>query len=249
MLNGNVLAVTSGKGGVGKSSLSVNLALALASLGKTVAIIDLDIYGFSIPKILDITTKPKTLNGKIIPVESHGIKIMSMGFLVQNNEPIVWRGPMLSKMIEHFTKDVMWGEMDYFILDMPPGTGDVALDLHLLIPESKELVVTTPHKAAAFVAERAGSMALKRSREIVGVVENMSYFAPSDGIGKYYIFGKGGGEELAASLGSELLAQLPIQEPDENSAAPAVAAENSPLHEAYLKLAENIDMKFRKQAE
>jgi ATP-binding protein involved in chromosome partitioning len=244
MLKGNVLAVTSGKGGVGKSSLSVNLALALKKLGKSVAIIDLDIYGFSIPKILNIDFKPKTFNGKIIPVETHGIKVMSMGFLVKGNDPIVWRGPMLGKMIEHFTKDVLWGELDYFILDMPPGTGDVALDMHLMIPESKEIVVTTPHKAAAYVAERAGSMAIKSNHEVIGIVENMSYFSPPETSEKYYIFGKGGGEELASQLNVDLLAQLPIQEPDESSEAPAIAAENSPLQEAYGKLAKTIDAKF-----
>ncbi len=244
MLKGNVLAVTSGKGGVGKSSLSVNLALALQKLGKSVAIIDLDIYGFSVPKILNIDFKPKTFNGKIIPVETHGIKVMSMGFLVNGNDPIVWRGPMLGKMIEHFTKDVLWGELDYFILDMPPGTGDVALDMHLMIPESKEIVVTTPHKAAAFVAERAGTMAIKSNHEVIGVVENMSYFTPPESKEKYFIFGKGGGQELATQLGVDLLGQLPIQEPDESVEAPAIAMEGTPLQEEYVKLARTIDLKF-----
>ncbi|WP_285228945.1 Mrp/NBP35 family ATP-binding protein [Mesobacillus foraminis] len=243
MLKGNVLAVTSGKGGVGKSSMSVNLALALQELGKSVAIIDLDIYGFSIPKILDIDYKPKTFNGKIIPVESHGIKVMSMGFLVKDNEPIVWRGPMLGKMIQHFTEDVLWGELDYFILDMPPGTGDVALDMHLMIPESKEIIVTTPHKAAAFVAERAGVMAIKSKHEVIGVVENMSYFSP-DGVQKYFIFGSGGGEVLADQLHVDLLAQLPIQEPAESSETPAIAIGGTPLHMEYMNLAKVIDSKF-----
>ncbi|MCM3585654.1 Mrp/NBP35 family ATP-binding protein [Mesobacillus maritimus] len=244
MLKGNVLAVTSGKGGVGKSSLSVNLALALQKLGKSVAIIDLDIYGFSIPKILNIDYKPKTFNGKIIPVETKGIKLMSMGFLVNGNDPIVWRGPMLGKMIEHFTKDVLWGELDYFILDMPPGTGDVALDMHLMIPESKEIVVTTPHKAAAYVAERAGSMAMKSNHEVIGVVENMSYFTPPNGDEKYFIFGKGGGEELASQLGVELLGKLPIQEPNESNDAPSIAKEGTQLERAYLNLAQKIDEKY-----
>jgi len=244
MLKGNVLAVTSGKGGVGKSSLSVNLALALQKLGKSVAIIDLDIYGFSIPKILNIDYKPKTFNGKIIPVETKGIKLMSMGFLVNGNDPIVWRGPMLGKMIEHFTKDVLWGELDYFILDMPPGTGDVALDMHLMIPESKEIVVTTPHKAAAYVAERAGSMAMKSNHEVIGVVENMSYFTPPNSDEKYFIFGKGGGEELASQLGVELLGKLPIQEPNESNDAPSIAKEDTQLERAYLNLAQKIDEKY-----
>lgn len=192
---------------------------------------------------MNIDYKPKTFNGKIIPVESRGIKVMSMGFLVKDNEPIIWRGPMLGKMIQHFTEDVLWGELDYFILDMPPGTGDVALDMHLMIPESKEIVVTTPHKAAAFVAERAGVMAIKSKHEVIGVVENMSYFSP-DGTKKYFIFGSGGGETLADQLNVDLLAQLPIQEPDESSSAQAIAKEDTPLHKEYLSLAKMINAKF-----
>ncbi|WP_345840680.1 Mrp/NBP35 family ATP-binding protein [Bacillus sp. P14.5] len=243
MLAKHVIAVTSGKGGVGKSTVSTNLAISLARRGKNVALIDLDIYGFSIPKIMNLTDRPKTFNGKIIPVESHGVKIMSMGFLIKNNEPVVWRGPMLGKMVEHFSKDVMWGELDYCILDMPPGTGDIALDMHHHIPQSKEIIVTTPHQTAALVAERAGTMALKAKHDILGVVENMSYFQPMDSQTKYHLFGTGGGEILAETLRADLLAQLPIQEPDTDSETQAIYEEGSLLFEHYENLASLIEKK------
>ncbi|WP_347709310.1 Mrp/NBP35 family ATP-binding protein [Bacillus sp. FJAT-47783] len=240
MLTGQVIAVTSGKGGVGKSTVSTNLAVSLARRGKNVALIDLDIYGFSIPNIMNLKDRPKTFNGKIIPVESNGVKVMSMGFLIKNNEPVIWRGPMLGKMVEHFSKDVMWGELDYCILDMPPGTGDIALDMHHHIPQSKEIIVTTPHQTASIVAERAGTMAFKAKHDILGVVENMSYFQPGEGEKKYYLFGTGGGEVLAETLGTDLLAQLPIQEPDQHSDTPAIYKEDSLLFQHYENLASLI---------
>ncbi len=241
MLTGEIIAVTSGKGGVGKSTVSVNLALSLARLGKQVALIDLDIYGFSVPKILNLTSKPKTMNSKIIPVESHGVKVMSMGFLVKGNDPIVWRGPMLGKIVEHFAKDVIWGELDYAILDLPPGTGDVALDLHHMIPNSKEIIVTTPHPAATHVAERAGTMALKTKHEILGVVENMSYFTPPGSLEQYFLFGKGGGDQLAQELHSEVIARLPIEEPTAGSITPSVYEPGSLLFDHYLSLGKTVD--------
>jgi ATP-binding protein involved in chromosome partitioning len=241
MLSGSVIAVTSGKGGVGKSTVSVNLATALARSGKNVALIDLDIYGFSVPNIMNISSRPKTINQKIIPIEAHGVKVMSMGFLIKGNDPVVWRGPMLGKMVEHFTKDVMWGELDYVVLDMPPGTGDVALDMHNFIPQSKEIIVTTPHQTATHVAERAGTMAIKSEHEIIGVVENMSYFQPIEGQDKYYLFGKGGGEALAENLHTEVLARLPIQEPQEGSPTPAIYEEGTQLYTEYNKLAAKIN--------
>ncbi|WLR42367.1 Mrp/NBP35 family ATP-binding protein [Bacillus carboniphilus] len=247
MLTGTIIAVTSGKGGVGKSTVAANLAIALARQGKQVALIDLDIYGFSIPKILDIENRLKTINGKIIPIESHGVKVISMGFLIKNNEPVVWRGPMLGKMVEHFSKDVMWGELDYCILDMPPGTGDVALDLHHYIPESKELIVTTPHQTASFVAERAGVMAIKSKHEIVGVIENMSYFQPKDSDQKYYLFGEGGSEEVAKSLQSVVIAKLPIEEASNNRATTAIYQEGSILFDHYNQLAQVINERVHSQ--
>ncbi|RXT05793.1 Mrp/NBP35 family ATP-binding protein [Ammoniphilus sp. CFH 90114] len=247
MLNGEIIAVTSGKGGVGKSTVSVNLALSLARLGKNVALIDLDIYGFSVPKILNLTSKPKTMNGKIIPVESHGVKVMSMGFLVKGNDPIVWRGPMLGKIVENFVKDVLWGELDYAILDLPPGTGDVALDLHHFIPQSKEIIVTTPHPTATHVAERAGTMALKTKHDILGVIENMSYFIPPASEEKFFLFGKGGGDQLATDLHTEVIARLPIEPPREGSATPSVFEQGSELYNHYMKLAEKVDQLSKQQ--
>lgn len=241
MLTGTVIAVTSGKGGVGKSTVSVNLALSLARRGKQVALIDLDIYGFSVPKILNLTSKPKTMNGKIIPVESHGVKVMSMGFLVNGNDPIVWRGPMLGKMVEHFTKDVIWGKLDYVILDLPPGTGDVALDMHHFIPQSKEIIVTTPHPTATHVAERAGTMAINTKHEILGIVENMAYFTPPNSQEIYYLFGKGGGDYLADQLNSEVIARLPIEPIQEGEAPSPIYTEGSTLYEHYMKLAETVE--------
>lgn len=242
MISGEVIAITSGKGGVGKSTVSVNLACSLARMGKSVAIIDLDIYGFSIPKILDITYKPKTFNGKIIPVESHGVKVMSMGFLINGNEPVVWRGPMLGKMVQHFTDDVIWGDLDYCILDLPPGTGDVALDMHQYIPESKEIIVTTPHHTATHVAERAGTMAINTNHQILGVVENMSYFTPPGSEEKYYIFGTGGGDSLAKSLKTDVFTRLPIEAPGENNSS--IYEEGSVLYSHYMEFAKKVDELF-----
>ncbi|WP_260471923.1 Mrp/NBP35 family ATP-binding protein [Bacillus salinus] len=241
MLSGTVIAITSGKGGVGKSTVSTNLAISLAKLGKAVALIDLDIYGFSIPKIMKIDGKPKTFNGKIIPIESHGVKVMSMGFLINNNDPVVWRGPMLGKMVEHFSKDVLWGELDYVILDMPPGTGDVALDMHHFIPQSKEIIVTTPHQTATHVAERAGTMAIKAKHDVIGVVENMSYFQPPNSDEKFHIFGSRGGELLAETLHTTLLAQLPIEPPRADEEELSIYEEGTVLFEHYQSLAEKID--------
>ncbi|WP_209125244.1 Mrp/NBP35 family ATP-binding protein [Alkalihalobacillus sp. BA299] len=249
MISGNVIAITSGKGGVGKSTVAVNLALALSRLNKRVAIMDLDIYGFSVPKMLNITDRPKTINNKIIPVGSHGLSVMSTGFMVPGNSPIVWRGPMLGRMVEHFFKDVIWGQLDYVILDMPPGTGDVALDLNHMLPECKEIIVTTPHPTATHVAERAGTMAQNTNHDILGVIENMAYFEPPiENAEKYYLFGKGGGEALAKTLETNVLASLPMAVPNENGEVPIIYDETSNLFPHYNDLASQIDRLFIKQA-
>ncbi|QHE53831.1 Mrp/NBP35 family ATP-binding protein [Pontibacillus sp. HMF3514] len=248
MLSGEVIAVTSGKGGVGKSTVSVNLAIALARKGFDVALIDLDIYGFSVPKMMNLTNRPKTFNGRIIPIESHGVKVMSMGFLVKDNDPVVWRGPMLGKMVEHFKNDVTWGKLDYCIIDMPPGTGDVALDLHHHIPQSKEIIVTTPHQTASLVAERAGKMTIKANHDILGIVENMSYFQPKDKSEKYYIFGKDGGDLLADTLDTDVLARLPIEEPNEMTQTPSIYEGNSNLSHHYDQLAARVDNMIAQKA-
>ncbi|WP_404328527.1 Mrp/NBP35 family ATP-binding protein [Mesobacillus maritimus] len=239
MLSGNILSVVSGKGGVGKSTVAANLAVSLGRQGKSVALIDFDIYGSSIPSMLNISNGPKSMNNRIIPVESHGIKVMSMGFIVKNNDPVVWRGPMLGKVIQHFIEDVIWGPLDYVVIDMPPGTGDVAMDVSRLIPKSNQLLVTTPHPTASHVAERAGKMAANQ-HSILGIIENMAYFQPPNYDDKYYIFGKGGSERLASDLGTKIMAQLPILAPEEDDFEPSIYKKGSLLFDKYEELANNV---------
>ncbi len=211
-----VLAVTSGKGGVGKSSMTANLAAAMAAAGLKVGVMDADIYGFSIPRMLGVTHEPQVINGMIIPpVGASGVKVMSIGMFVPDGQPVIWRGPMLHRALQQFLADVFWGDLDVLLIDMPPGTGDVAISIAQLLPNSEILVVTTPQVAAAEVAERAGSIAAQTKQKVVGVVENMSYLPQPDG-SRLEIFGSGGGQSvsarLAAQLGYEipLLAQVPL---------------------------------------
>ena len=236
------LAVASGKGGVGKSTVSVNLAISLARLGKKVGIVDADIYGFSVPDMMGIEKRPIVRGDKIIPVERFGVKVISMGFFVEDNAPVIWRGPMLGKMLNHFFTEVEWGDLDYLVLDLPPGTGDVALDVHSMLPSCKEVIVTTPHPTAAFVAARAGAMALRTEHEIIGVVENMSYFESKVTGEKEYVFGKGGGEKLAAELQTEVLGQIPLQQPDWNTEefAPSVYDEDHKIGVIYKQIAQQV---------
>ncbi|EAG9319770.1 P-loop NTPase [Listeria monocytogenes] len=235
------LAIASGKGGVGKSTVSANLAVALAKQGKKVGLLDADIYGFSIPVLLGTTESPRKENGQIIPVETQGIQMISMDFFVEPGEPVIWRGPMLGKMIKMFLEEVRWGKLDYLLIDLPPGTGDVALDIHTLIPKCNELIVTTPHYAAASVASRAGYMAAKNNHKIIGVIENMSYLTLADGQ-VLKVFGQGGGEKVAADLETQLLIQMPIEqpEPNENGYISAVFDPSSISGKAYKTLAEKI---------
>lgn len=236
------IAIASGKGGVGKSTVSVNLATSLARLGKRVGLVDADIYGFSVPDMMGITHRPVVRGERIIPVERLGVKVISMGFFVEDNAPIIWRGPMLGKMLTSFFQEVEWGELDYLLLDLPPGTGDVALDVHNMLPACKEIIVTTPHPTAAFVAARAGAMAIKTDHEVIGVVENMSYFESKVTKEKEYVFGRGGGEKLAEELQTELLGQLPLQQPDwnEEDFAPSIYEEDHPLGQIYKDIAKKV---------
>ncbi|EPU3314352.1 P-loop NTPase [Listeria monocytogenes] len=235
------LAIASGKGGVGKSTVSANLAVALAKQGKKVGLLDADIYGFSIPVLLGTTESPRKENGQIIPVETQGIQMISMDFFVEPGEPVIWRGPMLGKMIKMFLEEVRWGKLDYLLIDLPPGTGDVALDIHTLIPKCNELIVTTPHYAAASVASRAGYMAAKNNHKIIGVIENMSYLTLVDGQ-VLKVFGQGGGEKVAADLETQLLIQMPIEQPEPNANGyiSAVFGPSSTSGKAYKTLAEKI---------
>ena len=206
----SVIAVASGKGGVGKSSITVNLAAALAAEGSRVGVLDADVWGFSVPRMMGIAGRPVGFNDMILPLESHGVKIISMGFFVDEETPVIWRGPMLHKAIEQFLGDVYWGDLDFLLCDLPPGTGDVSISLASFLPGASMLVVTTPQEAARKVAERAGKMAERTNLRPVGVVENMSWFVCPHCGGREAIFGEGGGREAAETLGVELLAQVPL---------------------------------------
>jgi ATP-binding protein involved in chromosome partitioning len=245
LLNSNsttFIAIASGKGGVGKSTVSVNLAVALARLGKKVGLIDADIYGFSVPDMMGITKRPVVRGERIIPVERFGVQVISMGFFVEDNSPIIWRGPMLGKMLNSFFSEVEWGDLDYLLLDLPPGTGDVALDVHSMLPSCKEIIVTTPHPTAAFVAARAGAMALKTDHEVLGVIENMAYFESKKTGEKEYVFGRGGGDKLAEELNTEVLGRLPLDQPDWNDDdfAPSIYQEDHKLGQIYLEIADRV---------
>jgi ATP-binding protein involved in chromosome partitioning len=204
-----VLGMSSGKGGVGKSSVTVNLAVALSRLGHEVAILDADVYGFSIPKMLGLDQQPVVIDGMIVPPVAHGLSVMSTGFLVADDQPVIWRGPMLHKALNQFLTDVHWGEPDYLLVDMPPGTGDVALSLAQFMPRTEVYVVTTPQPAAQRVAQRSALMARKVNLAVRGVIENMSWFTGDDGK-RYEIFGTGGGQMLADDLQVPLLGQVPL---------------------------------------
>ena len=204
-----VIGVSSGKGGVGKSTVTANLAVALARHGKQVGIIDADVWGFSIPKMLGIERQPVVLDEVILPPEAYGVAVMSMDYFVGDDQPVIWRGPMLHKAIEQFLVDVFWDEPDFLLIDMPPGTGDVAISLSQFLPRAEAIVVTTPQPTAERVAARAGLMAEKVNQHVLGVIENMSWFTGDDGT-RYPIFGEGGGAVVAGKLGVDLLGQIPL---------------------------------------
>jgi len=207
----NVICVGSGKGGVGKSSLTVNLAAALATQGNQVGVLDADVWGYSIPRMLGLGAERPRVNGerRIVPLESQGLKVMSIGFFVKEDEAVVWRGPMLHKALQQFLEDVDWGELDYLLIDLPPGTGDVSMTLAQLLPQAKFLIVTTPQPAAQKVARRSAEMAGKVNLEIAGIIENMAGFTSPDGQ-RWPIFGEGGGQALADELDVPLLGKVPL---------------------------------------
>jgi ATP-binding protein involved in chromosome partitioning len=209
----NVICVASGKGGVGKSTVTANLAAALASEGYSVGALDADVWGYSIPRMLGVAGRPRVSEErKILPLDAAaGVKVMSIGFFVEEDAAVVWRGPMLHKVIQQFLEDVDWGELDYLLIDLPPGTGDVSMTLAQLLPQAKVLLVTTPQPAAQKVAHRAAEMALKFDLELLGVVENMSPFVAPDG-SRQAIFGEGGGQLLADETDVPLLGKVPLQE-------------------------------------
>ncbi|GAA1842760.1 P-loop NTPase [Pseudonocardia ailaonensis] len=211
-----VYCVASGKGGVGKSSVTVNLAAAMAAKGLHVGVVDADIYGHSIPRMLGAADRPTKVDDMIMPPQSHGVKVISIGMFVQDNTPVVWRGPMLHRALQQFLADVFWGDLDVLLLDLPPGTGDIAISTSQLVPNAELLVVTTPQQAAAEVAERAGSIAVQTRQRIAGVIENMSWLDMPDG-SRMEVFGSGGGrtvvDRLTQTLGAPvpLLGQIPME--------------------------------------
>ena len=209
----NVICVASGKGGVGKSTMTANLAAALQAEGRSAGALDCDVYGYSIPRMLGINRKPEvSAERKIIPPQApSGVKVMSIGFFVEQNSAVVWRGPMLHKAIQQFLEDVAWDELEYLLLDLPPGTGDVSMTLAQLLPQAKFVIVTTPQPAAQSVASRAAEMAAKVDLEVLGVIENMSGFTTPEGE-RFTIFGEGGGQLLADELDVPLLGKVPLAE-------------------------------------
>jgi len=205
-----VYAVASGKGGVGKSSVTANLAVGLALAGQRVGVLDADVWGYSMPQLFGVRRSPVALKGLMLPVEAHGVRLMSTGFFVDDEEPVIWRGPMLHKALQQFVEDVHWGELDVLLLDLPPGTGDVALSLLELLPEAALLAVTTPQVAAQTVAARVGRMALDMRMPVAGVIENMSAMVCQRCHHQSQLFGSGGGQRLATALSAPLLGQIPL---------------------------------------
>lgn len=210
-----VIAISSGKGGVGKSSITTNLAVALAADGAAVGVLDADVWGFSVPRMLGVDRPPTMIGvedtGMIIPPLVHGVRVVSMGFFTDEDTPVMWRGPMLHKAMEQFLVDVHWGELDFLVIDMPPGTGDVSISMSQFLPTAEVVVVTTPQPAAGRVAQRAGKMAANVDQQLIGVVENMSWLELPGGE-RRTVFGEGGGAELAADLEVPLLGQVPLDE-------------------------------------
>lgn len=249
-----VYAVASGKGGVGKSSVTTNLAAALAEQGLKVGVVDADIYGFSVPRMLGVDRKPTQVDDMILPPESHGVKVISIGMFVPGNQPVVWRGPMLHRALQQFLADVFWGDLDVLLLDLPPGTGDIAISVAQLVPNAEILVVTTPQQAAAEVAERAGAIALQTKQRVAGVIENMSWLELPDGT-RQEIFGAGGGQAVAESLTQsigapvELLGQIPLdpslREGADHGAPVVTSSPESPAAVALRGIAKGLGTRAR----
>jgi ATP-binding protein involved in chromosome partitioning len=249
-----VYCVASGKGGVGKSSVTVNLAAALAARGLSVGVLDADIHGHSVPRMLGVTGRPTQVERMIMPPVSHGIKVISIGMFTNDNAPVIWRGPMLHRALNQFLADVFWGELDVLLLDLPPGTGDVAISLAQLVPDAEILVVTTPQPAAAEVAERAGHIAKQTHQSVVGVIENMSWLQLPDGT-RQDIFGTGGGQLVADSLTAvvrkpvPLLGQVPLdqrlRECGDNGHPLVLADPSNPAANALISVAERLGTRPR----
>jgi ATP-binding protein involved in chromosome partitioning len=245
------ILISSGKGGVGKSSVTTNIAVAMAALGYKVGIVDADIYGYSIPRMLGTDRDPVVIDNMLLPPEAWGVRCISIGYFVPEGQAVVWRGPMLHKALEQFLTDVYWDEPDFLFIDMPPGTGDIALSLSQYLPRAEVLVVTTPQEAAQKVARLSAAMAVKVNLPVRGVIENMSWFTGDDGK-RYELFGKGGGQILADELNVPLLAQIPLlnalREGGDDGHPIAAVAPDSEVGKAFFAIAKYIaeDMKPKK---
>ena len=242
-----VLLVASGKGGVGKSSVTTNLSVALARRGRKVAVVDADVWGFSIPRMLGVQHPPVVIDQMLVPPESHGVRCISMGFFAAEDQPVIWRGPMLHKALEQFLTDVFWDDPDYLVIDLPPGTGDISLSLSQFLPRAEVYVVTTPQPAAQRVAQRAAFMAQKVNLEVKGVVENMSWFTGDDGK-RYELFGAGGGADLAARLDVPLLGQVPLvpalREGSDSGQPIATVDPDGEAAQVFDRIAETVDVEL-----
>jgi ATP-binding protein involved in chromosome partitioning len=239
-----VLLIASGKGGVGKSSVTTNLSVALAQRGRSVAVIDADVWGFSIPRMLGVQRPPVVIDNMLVPPETHGVRCISMGFFAEEDQPVIWRGPMLHKALEQFLTDVFWDDPDFLVVDLPPGTGDISISLAQFLPRAEVYVVTTPQPAAQRVAQRAAFMAQKVRLEVKGVIENMSWFTGDDGK-RYELFGAGGGDELAQRLDVPLLGQVPLvpalREGSDSGRPITVVEPDGEAALAFANVAEQID--------
>lgn len=240
----NIIAVSSGKGGVGKSTVAVNLSVALAQRGARVGLLDTDVYGPNVPIMVGLSEEPKVRNQKLVPLEAYSVKVMSLGFLNRGDRPVIWRGPMLHSAVRQFLYDVEWGELDYLIVDMPPGTGDAQLSLAQLVPVQGAILVTTPQEVAMADVRKAFHMFEQVNVPVLGFVENMSYFVCPNCNERHYIFGSGGGEELARRFRAKLLGQIPlspsIRESSDVGIPIVVAAPDSPQAQAFKSIAENV---------
>lgn len=242
---GRILAISSGKGGVGKSTVASNLAIALAKMGKRVGLMDADIYGPNLPRMMGVNEPPRVENEKMVPLNAHGVKIMSLGFIIERDQPAIWRGPIIMKIITQFIRDVHWGELDYFIIDLPPGTGDAQLSLVQATRVAGALIVTTPQEVAVGDALRGAKMFQRVDVPVIGIIENMSWLECTHCGDKTAIFGSGGGARLAAELGVPLLGQIPLYPPvlaGGDTGLPIVVSEpESPAAVALMETAKRIE--------
>ncbi len=238
------IAIASGKGGVGKSTVTVNLAVSLARHGHAVALIDADVYGPSVPLMLGLPdVRPEVHEGRVVPPERYGVKMVSMGLFLEGDQPVIWRGPMLGRAIEQFLGDVLWGSPDFLLIDLPPGTGDIALTVAQMIPDAEMIIVTTPQEAAARTASKAARMAQMTKHRVLGVVENMAYFVCPTCDTRHYIFGRGGAFEIARLMDTRLLGRIPLDEATRDGGdrgVPAALDPSSPVGAAFDEMARII---------